>query len=111
MTRFAIGKPGVLFRRFAPAIVAAYLMHWGVWALLFVVDQMVLWALTATVDWSALLLGQFSAVERETVLLRPLPGELAEGIVPLILGLLVGWWLRRRRRGTQQHPLQRSESK
>ena len=111
MTQFAMGKPGVLFRRFAPAVVAAYLLHWGVWALLLVVDQMVLWALTATVDWSALLLGQFSAVEQEEVLWRALPAEVADGIVPLILGLLVGWWVWNRRRKTQPHPLQALESK
>ena len=103
MKRFANANPGVLFRRFAPAVIAAYLLHWGIWALLLVMDQVVLWALTTTVNWLALVLfRQFSVIEQEAVLLRPLPRELAYGIVPIILGLLVGWWVWRRRRGILQ---------
>ena len=92
----------LLVRRFAAPVLAAYLLHWGVWALLLVADEVVLSALTTTVNWLAFVLfRQFSVVEREAVLLRPLLGELAGGIVPIILGLLVGWWVFRRQRNAQ----------
>ena len=111
MKRFAVGKPGMLFRRLAPAIVAAYLLHWGVLDLLFVVDQVVLSALTKTVSWLALaIFHNFSFVE-VGVAWRYLLPQIAIGVVPLILGLLVGWWVWRRRRKTQQQSLQPSESK
>jgi hypothetical protein len=83
-----------LARRFAAPVIAAYLVHLGVWLLLFIGTQVVMALLTRTVNWLAMeLFGQFSVVEQEAVLVRLLPGELAEGIVPIIAGLLVGWWV------------------
>jgi len=106
MERLVIGKPGALCRRLAPAIVAAYLMHWGVLDLLFVVDQVVLSALTKTVSWLALaIFHNFSFVEVDVAWRYLLP-QIAIGVVPIFLGLLVGWWMLRRRRNAQQHPLQ-----
>jgi len=105
----AVGKPGVLFRRFAPVVIAAYLMHWGVWDLLFVADQVVLSALTKTINWLALgMFGIFDLVGEEGVSGRYLPQQILIGIVPIIVGLLVGWWVWRRRRNTKQHTLQPS---
>jgi len=102
----------LLVRRFAGPVIAAYLLHMGMWLLLLTGTQVVLALLTRTVNWLALaLFHQFSAVEQEEVLWRPLPGELAYTIVPIILGLLVGWWVWHRRRNTQQHTPQHSESR
>ena len=86
-----------LAQRFAGPVIAAYLLYLGVWLLLFVGTQVVMALLTGTVNWVFELFGQFAVVEREAVLLRLLPGELAEGIVPIIAGLLVGWWVLRRK--------------
>jgi hypothetical protein len=94
-----IASPNLLFRRFAGPVIAAYLLHLGMWLLLLTGTQVVLALLTRTVNWLAMaLFRQFSAVEQEEVFLRPLAGELAYGIVPIILGLLVGWWVWHRRR-------------
>lgn len=80
-------------RRFAGPVIAAYLLHWGMWTLLLTGTQVLLAFLTGSVNWLAALFGQFSVVEQETFLFRPLPGELLEGIVPIVVGLLVGWWV------------------
>ena len=106
MTPFEVGALVVLFRRFAPAVVAAYLLHWGLLDLLFVVDQFVMSALTKTVSWLALaIFHNFSFVE-VGVAWRYLLQQVLIGVVPIFLGLLVGWWMLRRRRNAQQHPLQ-----
>jgi len=107
MTPMAVATPGVLFRRFAPAVIAVYLMHWGVWELLFVAEQLVMAALTRTINWVALtMFHSFSSVWEEVVSGKYLLQQVAIGVVPIILGLLVGWWVLRRRRKPQQHPLQ-----
>jgi len=109
MTSMAVGKPGVLFRRFAPAVVAAYLLNWGVWDLLFVAEQLVMSALTKTINWLALgMFGVFDLVEEEGVSGRYLPQQILIGVVPIVFGLLIGWWVFRRRRNIQQRPLQPS---
>jgi len=95
-----------LVQRFAGPVIAAYLLHLGLWLLFFVGWQLVMAVLTRAVNWFAEMFGQFSVVEREGVLVRLLPGQLAEGIVPIIFGLLVGWWVFRKRRNTQQQTLQ-----
>ena len=88
-----------LFQRFAGPVIAAYLLHLGVWLVLFTATQVLMAFLTRTVNWLAFVLfRQFSVVEREAVLVRLLPGELAEAIVPIIAGLLVGWWVLQRKR-------------
>ena len=104
-------KRGVkpLFLRFAAPILAAYLLHWGVLALLFIAEDVVMAALTKTVNWVASsMFASFWSIEEETLSVRLLPAPLADGIPPLVLGLLIGWWVLRRRRKTQQHPLQPS---
>jgi hypothetical protein len=95
----------LLVRRFAGSVVAAYLLHWGIWSLLLLATQAVMALVTGGVNGLAVLLGQFPAVEQETVLLRPLPGEIVEGIVPIIAGLLVGWWVLHRKRTRLQSPI------
>lgn len=92
MTEFRI-----LAKRFAGPVIAAYLLHWGGFVLLLTGTQVVLALLTRTVNWVAALFGQVSIVPQETVLLRLLPGELAEGAVPLLAGMLIAWLIWRRK--------------
>lgn len=88
-----------LTKRFAGPVIAAYLLHWGVWWLIFVVTQGVMVVLTNTLDWIASgVFGSFQLVERESMPgLLAIPEELLGGVIPLIFGLLVGWWILRHR--------------
>ncbi len=99
MTEF---KP--LAKRFAGPMIAAYLLHWGVWSALLTGTQVVLALMTRSVNWFAALFGQVSVVEQETVFFQLLPAELVEGIVPIIAGLLVGWWVLYRERRILRPP-------
>lgn len=117
MNRSAVGKPGALFRRFAPVVIAAYLLHWGIWDLLFVAEQVVMSALTKTINWVAFFIfinfhifGNSQFVEEESVSLRYLTPEVAYGSIQVILALLVGWWVWRKRRKRPQDWLQASQS-
>jgi uncharacterized protein (TIGR03382 family) len=90
---------GRLFRRFAGPVIAAYLLYLGVWTVLFVATEIAMFVMTRTVNWFAMVMfGQFSVVEQEAVAGRYLAEECTEAAIPIILGLLVGWWLMRRRR-------------
>ena len=86
-----------LVRRFAGPVIAVYLLNLGVWLLLLVVTQFVMFIITKAVNGFAELLGSFSFVEGVAVSARFLPMQLADGVVPIILGLLVGWWVWRRK--------------
>jgi hypothetical protein len=88
-----------LVQRFAGPVVAAYLLYLGVWFLLVTGTQVVMALLTRTVNWLAFaLFGQFSAVEGVAVPAQFLLVELGEGIVPIMAGLLVGWWVLQQQR-------------
>jgi hypothetical protein len=88
-----------LAQRFAGPAIAAYFLHWGALILILTGTQVVLALLTGTVNWVASLFGQLSVIGDETVLVRLLPGELAEGAVPLFAGLFIAWliWLKKGR--------------
>ena len=107
---FFPAKRGIkpLFLRFAAPVLAAYLLHWGLWELVFIAEQFVMSGLTKALNWVALLLGRFSCIEEMSVSTRFIPQYVVYGIIPLILGLLVGRCVLRRRRNTQQYPLQPS---
>jgi hypothetical protein len=82
-----------LVRRFAAPVVAAYLLHWGVWMLLLVAEQVVMAGLTQSVNWVATeFFGKFAFIEEWTVSTHFLPIQVSEGVIPIAAGLLVGYW-------------------
>ncbi|HKI26649.1 MAG TPA: hypothetical protein VKA07_10010 [Candidatus Sulfotelmatobacter sp.] len=89
-------------RRFICPVIAAYLLHWGVWSLVIVAAQAVMAGLTGTINWFAgHLFGGLSVIEGARVSARFLPLQIADGIIPIILGLLAGWFVWRRKRRSQ----------
>jgi hypothetical protein len=90
----------LLARRFAGPVFAAYLLHWGIWSLLLVITHAVLVVLAKTLYWVTLgMFGSFHILEEELMpALRFLPAEIAQAMIPIILGLLVAWWVLYRKR-------------
>ena len=92
-----------LIRRFAGPAIAAYLLHWGLWSLVMEAEQVILSALTRTLNWVAdHFLGGFPRVETAFWSARLLVVEVCTwGFIPILLGLLLGWWLMHRKRRLQ----------
>lgn len=98
-------KPGTisaaktLVKRFAAPVIAAWLLHLGVWMLIvFVAEPSVMSVLTRTVNWfSELLAGGSWRIEDVSWPSRFVAFEIGESIVPIFIGLLMGWWVLRRK--------------
>jgi len=85
---------GPLARRFAGPIVAAYLLHWGLWWLVQLTEQIVLSILTKVLNWFADL-ANFQRIEEASWPARWLAMQLGDSIIPILAGLLLGWWVLR----------------
>jgi len=91
-----------LVRRFAAPVIAAWLLHMGVWwFIFFVADPSIMSVLTKTVNW---LTEHFSATAWpiEEMFWSPdfMAYQMPEVIVPIIAGLMIGWLVFRRRQRT-----------
>jgi hypothetical protein len=90
-----------LARRFAAPALAAWLLYIGAWLVLFAIEQPVMAFLTQTV-------GGFvehfldSMVEKTSWSTRLFAQNMAEGVVLILLGLLVGSWVVRRKKKIPQ---------
>jgi hypothetical protein len=83
-----------MLQRFAGPVVAAYLLHLGVWSLIMAGTQVAMSALTRILNSLAdHSLAGFPRVEEEAWLPHFLAPQIAEGFVPIIVGLLIGWWI------------------
>jgi len=93
--------PGIcpLLRRWPPSVIAAWLLHLGLWMLIVsVAEPLTMSVLTKTLNWF---------VERFTARAWPIEEvswpssftayRMADGIVPILIGLLIGWWVLRRK--------------
>lgn len=84
-----------LLRKFAVPAIAAYLLHWGAWTLVFEMEQIIQSELTKIITW----MGDhspvgFPRVEGVSWSARLVATEAAsEGLLPIALGLLIGWWV------------------
>jgi hypothetical protein len=85
-------------------VLAAYLLHWGVWAVEAEAEQVVMSVLTKALNWFGdHSLANFARIEEATWSARYLAEEaLTFGLVPIVLGLLLGWWVLRRNRKASQ---------
>jgi hypothetical protein len=92
-----------LFMRFAGPVIAAYLLHWGVWWLIQEAATLTMFALTTSLNWIAdHSRGGFPRVEGVYLSARLLAWETAsDGLLPIALGLLIGWCVLHRKRGIQ----------
>ncbi len=89
--------PGLeqLCRRWTLPVIAAWLLHMGLWWLIFfVVEPSAMSALTRTVNW---FIEHFSAtawpIENISLSYTILAFQFAEALVSILLGLTIGWWL------------------
>jgi hypothetical protein len=89
-------KPLVL--RFLGPVLAVYLLHWGIWWLVLEADQIVMSGLTKSFNWAA----DFTAaahIEVATWSASLLATEAgSEALLPIVLGLLIGWVVLNRRK-------------
>lgn len=94
---------GPLLRRFAGSIVAVYFLRWGVWALVVEVEQILMSMATTALTWIAdHTPAGFPRVEGVYWSTRLLAWEVAlDGLVPIAIGLIIGWSILRRRRRPQ----------
>lgn len=93
-----------LIRRFAAPVIAAWLLHMGVWWLIvFEAEPFALSVLTKTVNW---FIDHFTArawpIEEMSLPSRFMAYQTAEGVVPIFAGLLIGWWVLRRKAKTPE---------
>jgi hypothetical protein len=96
-----------LVRRFAAPVIAAWLLHLGVWwFIVFVAEPSVMSVLTKTLNW---LIEHFSArtrlIEEMFWSSRSMAYEMPNAIVPVIVGLAIGWWVFRRKAKTPKESL------
>ncbi len=82
-----------LVRRFAGPVIAAYLLHWGIWTFVFDAVEILMSMLTRILTWLAdHSPAGFPRVEREFWFARYLAAQTAwYGLLPIALGLVVGW--------------------
>jgi len=90
-----------MVRRFAGPVLAAWLIFIGLWMILDEAEQVVLSLLTKTLNWMGdHIITSSPRIEEASVSARYLLLWIAEALVPIIFGLLVGWWILRMRRKT-----------
>lgn len=94
-------KPWI--RRFAGAAVAAYFLHWGAWALVLEAETVIMSALTRTLNWIAdHSLGASHHIETVSWSARLVAADACVwGLIPIVLGLVIGWWVVQRKRSVQ----------
>ncbi len=93
--------PGIcpLLRRWAPPVIAAFLLHLGLWMLIVsVAEPSVMSMLTKTLNW---FIEHFTAkawpIEEVAWPLRFTAYQMADGIATILIGLLIGLWAHRRK--------------
>jgi hypothetical protein len=91
----------LLFCRFVGPITAVYLLHWGIWDLVLMCEQIIMSALTRSFNWLADLV-RAGHIETAYWSVRWVaPEAFSEGLLPITLGLFIGCWVLRKR---QRHP-------
>jgi hypothetical protein len=98
-----------LARRFAAPALAAWLLYLGVWILLFAIEQPVMAWLTQTAGWFIWHLPYWrypysGTVETTSWRISLFAQNMAEGVVLILLGLLLGSWIARRKRRSLSQP-------
>jgi hypothetical protein len=88
-----------LLRRWAPPVIAAWLLHLGAWSIIrFVAEPSVMSLLARTLNW---FIEHFTAkgwpIEQVPWPSRFTAYQMADDIVPIVIGLLIGWWVLRRK--------------
>ncbi len=99
--------PGIkpLARRFALPAIAAWLLSVGTWTVLFVIEQAVMAVLTGTESWFVdHFLPASGFVETTFWDTRICAANMGEGVVLILVGLSVGWWIARRKRQPLRQP-------
>ena len=88
-----------LARRFAAPALAAWLLHLGVWLILYAIEWQVISLLTQTVGWFVDHFPfNFGTVEKWYTPIQLFAQNIAEGAGLIVLGLLVGLWAAHRKR-------------
>ena len=103
MIRRQISSPRVLLKRFAIPVIAAWLIYLGAFSVVFTVSQPILSSLLGIVNWYTQHFRPTGNLVEEAWWNFPLWfKEIAEGLIPIVLGLLLGLWAlaRKRRSGT-----------
>jgi uncharacterized membrane protein YqjE len=98
----------LLAQRFIGPIIAAYLLHWGVWSLVAEAEQVVMSLLTRIFNFLADM-SRAAHIEIATWSPRLIAADATTyGLLPIVLGLLVGFWILQRKRKSVQtiSPLQ-----
>ena len=90
-------------RRFICPVIAAYLLNLGVWSLVLQAEQVVLSEITKFLTWAAdHSPAGFPRVEGTTWSARMMALQMIfYGLLPIALGLLLGWWVLNKKRRRQ----------
>jgi hypothetical protein len=92
-----------LARRFAAPALAAWLLHLGVWLVLYAIEWQIISLLTQTVGWFVDHFPfSFGTVEKWYTPIQLFTQNMAEGAGLIVLGLLVGLWVVHRKKKIPQ---------
>jgi hypothetical protein len=95
----------ILARRFAVPVFAVWLLHAGVWIAIIAASQPILSGLLRISNWYVQhFLPTSNLIEEISWSMYFTFGEIAEGIIPIVLGLLLGFWVLRRKTAKSRMP-------
>lgn len=89
-----------LARRFAGPVIAVYFLYLGIWVLTEMATQIVMAFITPALHWVQVQLDW--ALSGASISMRWFTHEIPYGIVPIILGLLIGGYSLRQKREIQK---------
>jgi hypothetical protein len=102
MNRQTLPPMKALVRRFALPIVAAWLLCEGIWLIVLTLTQPIHLVLMEVANWYVKHFTAGSSLYETSWYLSFAVGHIVEGLIPLALGLLLGFWIRHKRYGIRQ---------
>jgi hypothetical protein len=96
-------NPKLVAKRFVLPVLAAWLINTGTWMIVFAASQPILSGLLNISNWYAEHFGS-GDLQEESWNFPLITREIAEGSIPIMLGLLLGFWVLHRKRQKSKAP-------
>jgi|SRR6185437_4642602 hypothetical protein len=98
MNRQMLPPMRILVRRFAVPIVSVWLLHMGIWMIVVILTQPLLSAIFGVVNWCIEHFSGGNTLEYVSWSLSSTAVQIGEGMIPVALGLLLGFSVLYRKR-------------